>query len=309
MMLVRVGRQSSNFSVKQPRDMTLKKLVLAPWNFAFFFALHYALRDKTNIASCSRPSWCTGGSSRETNVLWRRRWLFKPAPVRRQYSLSSGIRPGCRAHDRRGAEAQQEQETLANRHLLTNSSRCLHAGCFFFGGVDRWGFNPRLNIMNIWDNCVCVSIFLNPPGCILGSFFQAIFTYRKLQKNENVKSYEKYCSIFLGLLEIHKVTSDSYSAAETFATEEIDLHLLVLQSNSMDRLMTFSFHFMIIVNGFNSLENGPRTFGARKRHTFENTIQWSVFSSGTPWRVRAPGTSSIRLLIPHWHRKLARTQH
>jgi hypothetical protein len=25
--------------------------------------------------------------------------------------------------------------------------------------------------------------------------------------------------------------------------------------------------------------------------------------------VRAPGTSSIRLLIPHWHRKLARTQH
>jgi hypothetical protein len=120
--------------------------------------------------------------------------------------------------------------------------------------------------------CVCLFSSIHLVA-FWGSFFQAIFTYRKLQKNENVKSYEKYCSIFLGLLEIHKVTSDSYSAAETFATEEIDLHLLVLQSNSMDRLMTFSFHFMIIVNGFNSLENGPRTFGARKRHTFENTIQ------------------------------------
>lgn len=29
-MLVCVGRQSSNFSVKQPRDMTLRKLALAP---------------------------------------------------------------------------------------------------------------------------------------------------------------------------------------------------------------------------------------------------------------------------------------
>ena len=188
--------------------------------------------------------------------------------VRRQYSLSSGIRPGCRAHDRRGAEAQQEQETLANRHLLTNSSRCLHAGCFFWGGLID-GVSIHAWTSWIYETIVCVCLFSSIHlVAFWGSFFQAIFTYRKLQKNENVKSYEKYCSIFLGLLEIHKVTSDSYSAAETFATEEIDLHLLVLQSNSMDRLMTFSFHFMIIVNGFNSLENGPRTFGARKRPHF-----------------------------------------
>ena len=173
--------------------MTLKKLVLAPRNFAFFFfALHYALKDKTNIASCSRPSWCIGGSSRETHILWRHRWLFKPAPVRRQYPFSSGIRPGCRAHDRRGAEAQQEQETLANRHLLTNSSRCLHA-VFFFAGVDRWGFNPRLNIMNIWDNwvCACVSIFLNPPGCILGVIFSSHFHLQETSKKWKCKILRK----------------------------------------------------------------------------------------------------------------------
>ena len=144
-------------------------------------------KHKTNITSCSRPAFGRLGGS---NVLWRRRWLSNQprwGDSIRCRPGSSGIRPGCRAHDRRGAEAQQEQETLANRHLLTNSSRCLQAGCFFWGG---WWVGSQFTCLEApeYMRDLDVSVFLNPPGCILGVFFETKFTYRKPPTHENVKS-------------------------------------------------------------------------------------------------------------------------